>query len=251
MEAFAPPTRKRVERLLQQRNQARTELEQLKDPASKWTQFHGYLEQHKLAPDDVNLLLAVGSHLRAGRMKEFRDGIAPYWQLANEALGDLLPQDLQARVAGGEVTREMAAEMSRIRYANARLNGQAKASETEATQIVQQQNAQAVNAAVTDWEQQIKQRDPDYLRKAGAVLRSSQALMSQHPGMMTPADAVRIAQQAYDEVNGWAGQWRPIQATPTRPVPTGTRAMNGARPQPDSLMEAALLGLQRSRATTH
>ena len=251
MEAFQPSTRKRVERLLQQRNDARTELERLKEPAGKWTQFYGYLEQHKLAPEDVNLLLAVGANLRAGNMKAFRDGIAPYWQLANEALGDLLPQDLQAKVESGEVTREMAAEMSRIRHANVRLNGQAQASATEATQIANQQNSQRVNAAVTAWEQQIIARDPDYSKKAGAVLRSSQALMSQHPGAMSPDDAVRIAQQAYDEVSGWTGQWRPIQAPATRPVPQGTRGINGARPEPRNLMEAALLGLQRSRTTTH
>jgi hypothetical protein len=251
LEGFTPPTRKRVERLLQQRNQARVEIERLKEPAAKWEQLFGYLSQHKLAPEDVNLLLGIGAHMRAGNWRAVRDGMAPYWQLANEALGDVLPQDLQARVSSGEVTQEMAAEMSRMRHQNIRLNGIRQASEQEATQAASQQNAQAVNNAVTAWEQQIIQRDPDYARKAGAVLRSSQALMSQHQGTMTPADAVRIAQQAYDEVNGWTGQWRPPQTQPIRPGPQGTRVVNGARPEPRNLMEAAILGLQRSRATTH
>lgn len=251
LEGFAPPTRKRVERLLKQRNDARVEIERLKEPAGKWQQLYGYLTQHKLAAEDVNLLLGIGAHMRAGNWRAVRDGMAPYWQLANEALGDMLPQDLQARVSNGEITQDMAAEMSRIRHQNIRLNGMQKASEQEANQVASQQNAQAVNNAVTAWEQQIIQRDPDYARKAGAVLRNSQALMSQHQGAMTPADAVRIAQQAYDEVNGWAGQWRPAQNTPIRPGPQGTRAINGARPEPRNLMEAALLGLQRSRATTH
>ena len=248
--AYIPKTRKRVERLIEQRNSARSELERLKDPAAKWDQFHGYLEQAQLAPEDVNLLLGVGAHLRAGRMKEFRDGIAPYWQLANEALGDFLPQDLQAKVDNGEINHETAAEMSRLRYTNARLNGQAQASDKTLQQNRQQQTANAVRDAVTVWEEGVRQRDPDYARKAAAVLRISQALMLEVGAPQTPEAAVALAQRAYQEAGGWVGQFTPPPQQ-TRPVPDSTRVVNGARPQPNSLMEAALAGLERARATRH
>lgn len=248
--AYIPKTRKRVERLIEQRNSARTELERLKEPAAKWDQFYGYLSEAQLAPEDVNLLLGVGAHLRAGRMKEFRDGIAPYWQLANEALGDFLPQDLQAKVNDGEIAHETAAEMSRLRYANARLNGQAQASDRNLQQNRQQQVADSVRDAVVVWEQGVRQRDPDYARKANAVLRISQALMLEHGAPQSPEAAVALAQRAYQEAGGMVGQFTPPPQA-TRPVPDSTRVVNGARPQPNSLMEAALAGLERARATRH
>jgi hypothetical protein len=249
--ALIPKTRKRMERLIEQRNSARAETETLKEPAAKWSQFYGYLEQAQLAPEDVNLLLGVGAHLRAGRMKEFRDGIAPYWRLANEALGDFLPQDLQAKVDQGEITNETAAEMSRLRYANARLQGQAQATDKNLQDNRQQQTANAVRNAVTVWEEGVKQRDPDYARKAAAVLRISQALMLEHGAPQTPEAAVELAKRAYVEAGGWAGQFTP-PPQPTRPVPDSTRVNgSGARPEPRNLMEAAMLGLERSRATRH
>ena len=247
---YIPKTRKRVERLIEQRNSARLDAERLKEPAAKWDQFYGYLEQAQLAPEDVNLLLGVGAHLRAGRMKEFRDGIAPYWRLANEALGDFLPQDLQAKVDGGEITHETASEMSRLRYSNARLQGQAQATDKNLQVARQQQAAEAVRNAVIVWEDGVRQRDPDYARKAAAVLRISQALMLEHGAAQTPEQAIALCERAYREAGGWVGQFTPMPQ-PTRPVPDSTRVVNGARPQPNSLMEAALAGLERTRATRH
>ncbi len=248
--AYIPKTRKRVERLIEQRNSARHETEQLKEPAAKWQQFYGYLEQAQLAPEDVNLLLGVGAHLRAGRMREFRDGIAPYWQLANEALGDFLPQDLQAKVNEGEISHETAAEMSRLRYSNARLQGQSQAADQNLQASRAVQTSDAVRNAVTVWEQGVRARDPDYARKANAVLRISQALMHEHGPPATPEQAVQIAERAYREAGGMVGQFAPPPQA-TRPVPDSTRVVNGARPQPNSLMEAALQGLERARATRH
>lgn len=248
--ALVPKTRKRMERLLAQRNAARTDLDQLKDPAAKWEQFNTYLTQAEMAPEDVNLLLSVGAHLRAGRMREFRDAIMPYVQLANEALGDWLPGDLQAKVDEGELAQETAAEMSRLRYANARLTGQAQASDRNTQEARQQQTSNAVRGAVTVWEEGVKRRDPDYARKAGAVMRISQALIAEHGAPETPDAAIKLAERAYAEANNWAGGFRPATQS-TRPVPDSTRVVNGARAEPTSLMEAAMRGLERSRVTRH
>jgi hypothetical protein len=245
---FPSKSRKRVERLLSQRNSLRTEVESLKEPAAHWQQMHGYLTANKLAAEDVNLLLGVGAALRRGDFKAFRDGVAPYWQLANEALGDFLPTDLHEKVETGEMTRDVAAEVSRMRYANARLQGQAQQSEREVQQDTQSRTAQAVRDAVTVWEQGIMRRDPDYAKKAGAVLRISQALMAENGQAVTPDVAVQIAQRAYEETNTLAGNFQPLVQR-TRSSPDSTRVVNGARPQPRTLMEAALLGLERSRAT--
>lgn len=243
---IAPKTRKRIDRLLEQRNAARTELESLKDPANRWMQLNGYLQEHKLAAEDVNLLLGIGAALRRGDMRAFRDGIAPYWQLANEALGDFLPTDLQAKVETGEITLDVAREVSQMRHANARLNGQAQLNQQEINQAAQARVQSQVHDAIANWEQQIIRRDPDYARKAGAVLRISQALMAEHGAPQTPETAVAMAQRAYEEAGGWVGRLSP---QPTRPVPDSTRVVNGARAEPRDLMEVAMRALDRPRVS--
>jgi hypothetical protein len=251
MGQLIPKTRKRMERLLNQRNQARTELQNLQQPAEKWNEFNTYLTQAQLAPEDVNLLLGIGAALRRGDMKAFRDGIAPYWQLANEALGDALPVDLHDKVEGGEMTREAAAEMARVRHENHRLQGRVQSQETATTEARTNARVQAVSNAVESWEAGIKQRDPDYGNKADAVLRASQARLAEvlRAGTnYTPELAVQIAQESYNEVNGWM-QRLSTPRPATRPGPEGSRhAINGARPEPKSLLEAVRLGLEQHHA---
>ena len=250
--ASAPKTRKRIETLLTQRNTARAEIENLKPAVAKWNQFEGYLTQHDLAAEDVNLLLGIGAALRRGDFEAFRKGVMPYVELANQALGDTLPPDLAAKVEAGEMTQEAAKELSRTRFQNARLQGQAQAqtaaAATREANEAQARASHAISAAVTAWETDTRGRDPDYAKKASAVLRFSQALMAEHGRPRTADEAVAMAKRAYEDVNQAFAAARPA-AAPTRPQPNGVRVVNDAQPEPKTLMEAALLGLRRARAS--
>jgi hypothetical protein len=254
LKALPPRTAHRIKALLRQRGEARAEVENLKPAAAKWAQLDGYLTQHDLAPEDVNLLLGVGAALRRGDFKAFRDGVMPYLELANQHLGLTLPADLQAKVDQGEMTTEAATELSVARLNNQRLTGQVKAT-TEATQAQIErdrnlQTARIVNDAVTSWENDVKSRDPDYPKKAAAVMRVSQALIAQHGQPMTAEAAVKLAQMALDETNAMFANAIPPRP-PSRPVPAGANGVNHARPEPRTLMEAALMGLERARARPH
>ena len=57
--------------LLAQRNEARQTLEALQPELTQHRQLQGYLQQHQLAPDDVNMLLGVGASLRRGDYQGF------------------------------------------------------------------------------------------------------------------------------------------------------------------------------------
>ena len=251
LKGMVPKTKARIEKLLGQRNAARTETESLKPLAAKWQQMDGYLTRHDLAPEDVNLLLGVGAALRRGDFKAFLDGVKPYVELCNQALGHTLPADLQAKVEAGEVSTETARELSTTRFAKDRLEGQVQASTKAATAAAQAEAdarvASVVQSAVVAWEQGVQARDPDYARKAPAVLRVSQALMAEHGRPRTAEAAVELAKRAYEEANRMFAGVMPAPV-PTRPQPNGARAVNNARPEPKTLMEAALLGLERSRA---
>ena len=247
---LVPRTRQRIEKLLGQRNAARTEIEALKPRSAKWDQMEGYLTRHDLAAEDVNLLLGVGAALRRGDFKAFRDGVMPYVELANQALGLSLPPDIQTKVDTGELSAEAAKELATTRFTNARLQGQAQArTETDAATRAAEGEArisQEVQGAVTAWEAATKGRDPDYAKKAPAVLRITQALMLQYGRPRTAEAAVAMAKSAYEEAGRMFAAARPA-APPTLPQPSGARAVNGARAEPRSLREAVMRGLERGR----
>ena len=247
---FKPRTKARVEKLLAQRNAARTEVESFKEPAAKWEQMNAYLTRNDLAAEDVNLLLGVGAALRRGDFKAFLDGVGPYVELCNQALGKTLPADLNTKVEAGELTAEAARELSTTRFANARLKGEADAKD-QAAKAARDADDEArivnsVQSAVTSWEQDVRARDPDYAKKATLVLRISQALIANHGRPRTAEAAVELAKRAYEEANATFTAARPAPV-PTLPNPSGTRTTSNARPEPKSLMEAAMMGLERSR----
>lgn len=251
LKGMHPRTQKRVGRLLAQRNEARATVATLQPNADRWQQFDGYLRKNDLAGEDVNLLLGIGAALRRGDFKAFRDGVMPYVDLANQALGDALPADLQAKVDAGEIAADAAKELSTTRFANARLQSEATARETAATATRQAEESNrtfhTVSTAVTEWEQGIKARDPDYDRKAKLVERFSIALVAEKGRPTTAAAAVKLAQDAYDEASRTYAAMRPAPV-PTRPAPSSAAGPTTARREPTSLMEAAMQGLERSRA---
>lgn len=251
LKALPPRTSVRIKNLLKQRGEARAEVETLKPAAAKWQQLDGYLTQHDLAPEDVNLLLGVGAALRRGDFKAFREGVMPYIELANQHLGLSLPADLQVKVDAGEMTTEAATELSVARLSNTRLTNQVTANIAAAQQITQREQqaqvARVINDAVTSWENDIRSRDPDYVKKAPTVLRVSQALIAEHGQPTTAQQAISLAQRALDETNRMFADVMPARPA-SRPQPIGAHTINHARAEPTTLMEAARLGLEKARA---
>jgi len=242
-----PETRKRFERLLAQRNEIRQHLERVQPELAQHRQLQGYLQEHQLAPDDVNLLLGVGASLRRGDYKAFLDGVTPYVMAAQEALGLRIAPDLQAQVNDGLVSEEAARELTRTRHRAA----QAEHRLREQTQVVTNEqsnrNVGAIRASVDAWEAHIRSRDPDYAHKADTVRRFSQALLQERGIPQTQEQAVALVQAAYDEANRTLTALRP-RPQPTRPSPSSVHvATGGVSPEPTSMKEAALMALQRMR----
>lgn len=253
LKALAPRTRKRIEKLLKQRGEARAEAETLKPAAALWQQFDGYLKQNDLAAEDVNLLLGVGATLRRGDFKGFLEGVMPYVTAARQHLGLDVTPDLQAKVDAGEMTLEAATELSIARMTNSRLEAQAKQQTTEQQQAQQreahQRTAASIKTAVETWESGVRSRDPDYAKKMATVNRVSQALIAQHGQPMTVEAAVELAQRAYDETNTMLKGMIPAPS-PSRSTPKAidTASNGNMRAQPGSLMEAATMALERYHA---
>lgn len=235
-----PRTRKSIERLRGHLKAAQADLDTLRPQAEAFRRLNEYMETNQLTVEDTNLLLGVGAALRRGDFKAFLDGVRPYIQLAEEAVGARFPADIQEQVDGGYITEEAARELSTTRH---------KASQLESTvrQRDLSDHAASLRSAVNGWEEGIRKQDPDYGHKQGAVLRYAKALIAERGAPKTPAEAVALVTQAYGDVNRDFGAVVRPKLQPTRPTPSSTPSATTAAPEPKTMLEAAMQALQRSR----
>jgi hypothetical protein len=243
-----PETRRRFERLLAQRNEARQSFEAIKPELDQHRQLQGYLQQHQLAPDDVNLLLGVGAALRRGDYQAFLDGVTPYVMAAQEAIGARIATDLQKQVEDGLVTEDVARELTRTRHAANQAQHRLREQTQSVTTDAQTRSVQDIRAGVDEWERGIRTRDPDYPHKAVAIRRFSQALLTERGYPQNRQEAVALAQAAYEEASREIARFRP------RPVPTSRQpssgnhvATGGAAPEIRTLKDAVLGALAQTR----
>lgn len=238
-------TRARIEQLLAERNSFR-------DEAAVTKTLREFLVANDIAKEDFQLTLDLAAAMRRGDFKGFLEGVAPYVNLATQALGITLPPDLDQAVRSQQMTFDVAAHISRERYGRALAEQQA----TRMSQISTQQNqtqqrqalSQSIEHTVNTWEASVRQSDPDYARKEATVKNLLWSVVQERGAPQSPEQAVEIAKEAYKRANDTIRQFAP-PPKPTRAVPnsSNSRAASGARSEPKSLMEAAMLGLERAR----
>jgi len=243
--SYKKSTRDRIERLLGERNHFRAE-------AQVTQTLRNFLVSNDIAREDFQLTLDLAAAMRRGDFRAFLEGVGPYVQLATQALGLTLPPDLQNEVHAGRMTADMAGQVSRDRYARALSDQRA----TRATQVMSDQQtlaqqahfAQSIEQTVHAWENSIRQTDPDYARKEETVRNFLWAVVNEQGAPRSPEHAVQIAQEAYARANRTFQHFAPVpRATQRVPSSAQRSAAPGARPEPKSMMEAALLGLERAR----
>jgi hypothetical protein len=237
-------TRERIEQLLSQRNHLRAE-------ADVTQTLRNFLVTNDIAREDFQLTLDLAAAMRRGDFRAFLEGVGPYVQLATNALGITLPQDLDSEVRAQRMTFDAAAQVSRDRYARALAEQRAtrvtQVADTQQTEAQRANFARSIEQTVSAWETGIRQTDPDYGRKEETVRQLLWSVVHEQGPPQSPAHAVEIAKEAYNRANTVLRSSAP-QRQPTRSVPSSiNRAASGARPEPRSMMEAAELGLARAR----
>ena len=237
MDGYKPRTRRRIEKLLNERNELRQER-------SQYAPFVEAMQHHDISNQDMSMLLGVGAALRRGDFEAFLAGVQPYVQQAQQMLGHHLPQDLYNEVQRGLISPQAARELAQRRaYAQ---HSEAEQERRQQQDQVRQQHEAAtqVRTTISDWEASVKARDPDYPLKADAVRRYAQALIQERGLPRSTDEAVAYAEEAYREVNAFTNAAQPRRGA-TRPSPNSVQSSNahGARSEPSSLMDAAMRGL--------
>ena len=157
--------------------------------------------------EDVQTACALAQAINTQNWEPFLSGIMPYVQIARQALGLELPEDLRKRVDDGDMSEDAAADLTRARFVAAKAETRAKQFEqgytrqVEHTRSVEAETASnAIVSAINGWEEQQRVRDPDYRRLRPLILDKMIAFASRNGQPPDPEAGVRLAEWAKAEV---------------------------------------------------
>jgi hypothetical protein len=218
------------------------DVEALRAPAHEYRQIESYMATNGLTPDEVIdgfKVMALMKHDPAAA----REALIGHLNRIDEFLGNILPDDLQRQVDEGFTTEEIAREAARSRKQQQRLQNENQQYrqyvEHQGAEQQQAQVRQSMVNAVSQWEAQIRTRDPDYAAKEPFVVEKLQWLRTQYR-VETPEQAIQLAQMAYDQTTK---ALRGLTKKPeVRPTGLENRAVGSAttKAEPRSFQEACL-----------
>jgi|GEM_PF-6496525 len=240
--AMTPSARNRVGQLLTQRKGLRDEVTALQPDATNFRALQGYMAKNQISEPNLIELLEFGGDLASGdpaRLQRVADRIIPILRMAQEANGQIVPQDLLGRVDSGEMTEEVARDTARLRHERNLATQQAAQATAQVQTNVTAQAQASMHQAVVNWHTQAAQSDPDMDLKVDAMRRTAQAIVAERGQPKTPQQAVEYAKAAYDEATAMLRRMQPQKAA-TRPTPNGQASVNrsGVKPAPTSLQDA-------------
>lgn len=220
----------RFQKLLRERNAAATD-------AGRYRNVQSFLDNNGLSAEDAANALAVFAQAKVDPTGAWA-AIKPWVQELLVAAGEVVPDDLNARVASGELTREAALEIGRHRaLAEAVKNGQ-KFKDQQAEQRARSDLAGKLVSTATDWENDRRIKDPNFEAKLVPLQKEIAYLHQQEGKPDTPEGVLDQLKRAYKAVNE---QFRPAaQTTARRPAlrpVTGGQVAGNIRPEPKSTLD--------------
>jgi hypothetical protein len=227
----------RFKKLIAQRNEYRAGHEQFR-------KIQDYLIENGLTGQEAAEGFEVMALLKRDPAAAWAK-LKPIVQNLLVVTGSVLPEDLKSRVQRGELSREAAMEMSRLRAGQQTLTQQQEFERQRQQQLAAHQAQQAVRAEVGSWEMAMRSRDPDFEAKyeviEGQVLRLQRA-----EGLpRTPAEAKAQLDRAYQAANQMFAAQQPRRPA-VKPV-TGGRTAGTPRAEPTSMEEVVRRALEASR----
>lgn len=237
-----PRTQRRIRKLTSQLSEVAPKAEQF-DRMIEW------IRERELTDQDINLLFNVGANLRAGKLREAYDQIAPIYQQLQMALGETLPPDLQQKVRTGQIdeasARALATTQANSQLAESRARKLEERGEQERQAQAHAARVETLKTAVTDWEQSRRSSDPDWNLKQRRVTELVELAVYRQGLPETAQGAVEMAETALKQVEAEMRQFRPRKPEVKPPPDAGSSRAEAA---PKTLMEAARLGLAKARS---
>lgn len=210
----------RFQHLLRERNT-------FKEDAGRYRNVETFLKDNNLGPDEAADVLIAAALAKTDPVKCWEQ-IKPWVQQVLVAAGEVLPQDLQQRVAAGEMSREAAIELSRANARAQSFQAQQSFKTQQEQRRSQEAEVQAIVGAAEAWEQDRRLKDPNFDTKQTALQKEILFLQRQEGRPNTPQGVRDQLNRAYKAVNDSLPRATPAPAPrrPTQPVRGGNVAGN-------------------------
>ena len=206
----------RFQELVAEKNTYKQEIETLKPQAARAKILDDYVAQHNIQPQQLQSALEYLRLLNSEPAKAY-EMLKPTYERLAQLTGERLPEDLQSRVAAGTLEPELAKEIAQSREQKNYSQWQQQTKGMSATQ----QTEAAVQGAINTWAQATMARDPD-LKQGGEkyeYLDMKLRTLRQANPPATPADGLKLVEQAYADTNKFFGKFnarkivkKPIQS---------------------------------------
>ena len=216
-----PVPYERFKDVIAKKNDAVKQLETSKPLIERATQIQQFMQKSQLIDTDLNTALEVVALIKSNP----QEGVKKLEELKQQLLlqtGDRLPDDLQNELNEGLITEQAAKREAKLR---AQLE-QGKQQETIQAEQKTVQLRNSLTSEVNNWTQQTQAKDPDFKPKAAPAdpdgkyefVFSRFLQLWQTVPVKTIAEAVGLADRAYNEVNGFVTRVQPKPRQMKRPV---------------------------------
>ena len=216
-----PVPYERFKDVIAKKNDAVKQLETSKPLIERATQIQQFMQKSQLIDTDLNTALEVVALIKSNP----QEGAKKLEELRQQLLlqtGDRLPDDLQNELNEGLITEQAAKREAKLR---AQLE-QGKQQETIQAEQKTVQLRNSLTSEVNNWTQQTQAKDPDFKPKAAPAdpdgkyefVFSRFLQLWQTVPVKTIAEAVGLADRAYNEVNGFVTRVQPKPRQMKRPV---------------------------------
>lgn len=243
-------------RLIRKKNEYREQAKAFEQDAVRYQNVQNFMDQNGLAAEEAADMLVVAGLMKTNPVEAWKRA-KPTIQKLLIAAGEVLPDDLKARVQGGELSHDAALEVSRSRAMQASSQAQ-QSFETQRRQKQEQQTAaSALTSAADAWETKRREKDPNFEAKQPLLMKELVYLQRVDGIPTDPAGVNAQLEKAYKAVKLPAA---PVAATtggPARPAPgqkkaitpiRGGQVAGGAKPEVKSTMDVVANVLAKRRS---
>ena len=216
-----------------------TERDAYRTDAGEYRKITNFMSTNGLSNEEVVEGFQIMALMKVNPAEAHKK-ISEYKARLDAIVGEVLPEDLSEKVRDGFIDKDTAKEL-------AALKAQQKLAEERQIQAIQDQDIQVrkgIHAAVVNWEQQMKVKDPDWSAKQEMVIDQVKLMMSaEQPS--TPEQAIALVERAHSTIRERLSRFAP-RRQPVSNVASSTSSAN-ATVVPGSLKEAVMRGMLASR----
>lgn len=196
----------RFQQLLKQRDS-------LKGDAERYRNVEGFLRQHNVPAEEASQALTIAALLRNDPVKAW-ETLKPIVQQLLVDAGEVLPQDLKARVESQELTVEAANEIAKERAKRTSVEQSQKTAQERAEEERVRTHIESLRTAANTWDAERSAKDPNFEAKRSKIMKELAWIHTTEGKADTPEGVRKQLDAAYKAVGSVAVP-RPKTAVPT------------------------------------